>query len=294
MDLSIIIINYNTKQFIRKCLDSLLPSGLNNLNSEIIVIDNYSSDVSADSIIRDFPKIKFIFNTMNLGFSRACNQGIREAKGRYIFILNPDTELSGGSLEVMVRFMDEHPGCGIAGPKLLTKDGKTEFSCRSFPTYSTAFFNRYSLLTRMFPRSKYADRYLLASQLHNSIQEIDWVSGAAMVIRRDCLNQIGKFDESFFMYCEDIDICQRAKLKGWKVFYYPHLMFTHFIGGSIRNISHLTVIWHHQSIWHYYKKYLRANFLWDTFFFLATLTRAIFLSSLRLIGNSLILNNNKK
>jgi len=293
MDLSIIIVSYNSEEFISKCLNSF--SALNpDLDIEIIVVDNASQDASGDLIRKDFPGVRLISNSANLGYAKACNQGIKEAKGRYIFILNPDTELSRGSLEAIIRFMDENPRCGILGPKLLDKDGKIQFSCRAFPSYSTAFFNRYSLLTKIFPGSRYAQRYLKASWPHDSIQETDWVSGAAMLIRRDCLGQIGNFDERFFMYCEDIDMCQRARENGWQVFYYPYVEFTHFIAGSVKNTSHLTIIWHHQSIWRYYKKYLRANILCDAFFFVTTFTRAIFLSCFRLIGNSLTLHNNKK
>lgn len=286
MDLSIIIVSYNSKEFIKKCLNSLLASG-HNLTIKIIAVDNASQDGSIDLIRKDFPEIKIISNIRNLGYAKACNQGIEKAEGRYFFILNPDTKLSGGSLEGMVRFMDENPRCGILGPKLLDKNGKIQLSCRAFPSYSTAFFNRYSLLTKIFPRSRYAQRYLKASWSHDRIQETDWVSGAAMLIKRDCLDQIGNFDEGFFMYCEDIDICQRARKNGWLVIYYPYVEFTHFIGGSIKNTSHLTIIWHHRSIWRYYKKYLRANILWDTFFFIMTFTRAIFLSYLRFMGNAL-------
>ncbi len=293
MDLSIIIVTYNSKKFIQRCINSLLAS-LPNLAREIIVVDNASQDGSIDLVRKDFPEIKLISNIRNLGYAKACNQGIKEAKGRYIFILNPDTGLSEGSLEGMIKFMDEHHRYGILGPKLLDKDGKMQFSCRAFPSYSTAFFNRYSLLTKIFPKSKYAERYLKTSWPHDSIQETDWVSGAAMLIRKDCLNQIGNFDEDFFMYCEDIDICQRAKKNGWQVFYYPCLAFTHFIGGSIRNTSHLTIIWHHRSIWRYYKKYLKANIFWDAFFFVTTFTRAILLSCSRFIGNFLVLHKNRR
>lgn len=279
MDLSIIIISYNSKQFIQACLNSLLASA-SRLAGEIIVVDNASQDESADLIRTNFPKVKLICNSINLGYAKACNQGIKEAKGRYIFILNPDTELSRGSLEAVIRFMDEHPRCGILGPKLLDKDAKIQFSCRAFPSYSTAFFNRYSLLTKMFPRSKYADRYLKTNWQHDTVEEVDWVSGAAMMLRKDCLDDTGNFDEGFFMYCEDVDICKRAKDKGWQVIYYPYIEFMHFIAGSIRNTSHLTIIWHHRSIWRYYKKYLKANILWDAFFFVTTFTRAIFLSCL--------------
>ncbi len=277
MDLSIIIVSYNSKEFIPKCLNSL--SDLRHyLTMETIVVDNASKDGSSDLLKKDFPGIKLICNDRNLGYAKACNIGIREAKGRYVFILNPDTELSVGSFEEMIKFMDGHPRCGILGPRLSDKNGKTEFSCRSFPSYSAAFFSRHSLLTRIFPHSRYADNYLKTNCPHDTIQEVDWVSGAAMIIRKDCLADVGNFDEDFFMYCEDVDICKRAKDKGWQVFYYPRLVFTHIIGGIIKHTSPLAVIWHHQSMWHYYKKHLAVNILWDSVIFTAIFIRAIFLS----------------
>jgi len=250
---------------------------------EIIVVDNASGDGSTGLIRAGFPGVKIISNSRNLGYAKACNQGIKEAKGRYVFILNPDTELSGGSLEEVVRFMDENLHIGILGPKLLDKNGKTEFSCRAFPSYSAAFFSRHSLLTRMFPRGKYANRYLKTNCPHDVIQEVDWVSGAAMVISKDCLSRIGSFDEEFFMYCEDVDICRRAKMQGWQVFYYPPLALTHIIGGSIKYTSPLAVFRHHASMWRYFKKHCRINILWDGFIFLLIFLRALFLSCLRLI-----------
>lgn len=293
MDLSIIIVSYNSKQFIQGCISSLFNSAPH-LAWEIIVIDNASQDASADLVRKEFPEIKLISNLRNLGYAKACNLGIKEAKGRYFFILNPDTKLSAGSLEAMVRFMDENPRCGILGPKLLDGGGRAEFSCRAFPSYSAAFFNRYSLLTRIFPHSKYANRYLKTNCPHDTIIEVDWVSGAAMLIRKECLNQAGNFDEGFFMYCEDVDLCKRAKDKGWQVLYYPSLELTHIIGGSIRRTSPLAIIWHHQSMWRYYKKHLKVNILWDAFIFALISTRAVFLYFLGLMGNLLSLSKNRK
>lgn len=283
MDLSIVIISYNSKEFIKRCLNSLLNSGAN-LEIETIVVDNGSQDGSVELLRADFAQVKLIQNEKNLGYPKACNRGIKEAKGRYIFILNSDTELSNGSLHRMIEFMDGNPRCGILGPKLLDEDGKIQLSCRSFPSYSTAFFNRYSLLTKYFPRSKYADKYLMTNSRHNAIQEVDWVSGAAMVFSRACLDRIGIFDENFFIYCEDVDICRRAKNNGWQVFYYPKLCFTHFIGGTLKRTSFRSIFWHHKSIWHYYKKHLKVNIVWDALVFAGVFMRFIFQSYLNLIS----------
>ncbi len=293
MDVSVVIVTYNCQAFIGRCINSLLVSRAH-LDLEIIVVDNASDDTTAELLRTYFPNIKVIQNKINLGFTKANNQGIKEAKGRFIFILNPDTELFGGSLEEMIIFLDRNSTCGILGPKLLDKDGKIQLSCRAFPSYSAAFFNRYSLLTRMFPRSKYADRYLKTNWPHDTIQEVDWVSGAAMVIRKECLEEIGSFDEGFFIYCEDTDICKRARDKGWKVFYYPGLYFTHFVGGTLKRTSFLAILWHHQSIWHYYKKHLKVNILWDAFIFAVIFMRAVFFGCVCLMSNLMVLKNNKK
>ena len=293
MDISVVIVTHNCETFIKQCIGSLLFSG-SHPDMEIIAVDNASGDKTVELLRTDFPNIKVIQNTKNLGFTKANNLGIKEAKGRYVFILNTDTEFLGGSLEEMIRFLDRNPGCGILGPKLLDNDGKIQLSCRAFPSYSAAFFNRYSLLTMIFPRSKYADIYLKANCSHDTIQQVDWVSGAAMVIRKECFLDIGNFDEEFFMYCEDIDICKRAKDKGWKVFYYPRLYFTHFIGGTLKRTSFSSILWHHQSIWHYYKKHFKTNILWRSFVFSVIAMRAILLSGAGLIRNLRVLNKNKK
>ncbi len=284
MDLSIVIVTYNCQAFIKQCINSILNSRFH-LNLEIIAVDNASGDGTVDLIKKDFPDVKIIQNIKNLGFTKANNQGIKQARGRYIFILNSDTELFQGSLNEMVKFMDENSQSGILGPKLLDEDGKIQYSCRAFPSYSTVFFNRYSLLTKIFLRSKYAVRYLKTTWRHDTIQEVDWVSAAAVVIRKKCLEEIGNFDEGFFIYCEDIDICKRAKAKGWQVIYYPSLCFTHLVGASLSHISLASIIWHHQSIWHYYKKHLKVNFLWDSFVFFVICLRFIFMSFLGMLKN---------
>lgn len=275
IDLSVIIVTHNSQPFIKRCIDLFIHRGLS-LASEIIVVDNFSQDATVDLIKKDFPNVKLIQNTSNLGFAKAANQGIRQARGRYIFLLNPDTELFEGSLEKMIEYMDGNSRCGILGPKLLDPDGKTQLSCRSFPSHSTALFNRYSLLTRIFPRSKYADRYLKTTWQHNIICDVDWVSGAAMVIKKECLEDIGDFDEGFFMYCEDVDICKRARDKNWRVIYYPPVRIIHFMGGSIKYVPRSAVIWHHRSMWYYYKKYFKVNTLWNMLVFIFIFMRAAF------------------
>jgi len=293
MDISVVIVTRNCEVFIKRCIESLSFSS-SRLGLEIIVVDNASTDKTIGLLRTGFPSVKIIQNAKNLGFTKANNQGIKEAKGRYVFILNPDTELLGGSLEEMIKFLDRNTRCGILGPKLLDRDGKIQLSCRVFPSYSTAFFNRYSFLTKMFPHSKYADRYLKTNWPHDTIQEVDWVSGAAMVIKRECLLDVGGFDEGFFIYCEDTDICKRAKDKGWKVLYYPQLYFSHFVGGTLKHTSLSAIFWHNQSMWHYYKKHFKANILWDALVFTVIVMRAILLSCIGLIRNLSVLNKNKK
>lgn len=275
IDVSIVVISYNSKEFIAECLNSFLGRS-SGLGSEIIVVDNGSQDASVEFVRENFPAVNIVALPGNRGYAKAVNLGIDSAKGRYIFILNSDAVFFSGSLRGTIGFMDSVPEAGIAGPQLLNIDGTVQLSCRSFPTYSAAFFNRYSLLTRLFPGSKFADKYLKTQWSHDAIRQVDWVSGAAMLIKKECLKDIGGFDEDFFMYCEDVDICQRAKERGWKVYYYPDLKIAHSIGASTRKEQARAVIWHHQSIWFYYKKHFKRHILWDPIIFLGIFVRAVY------------------
>jgi len=252
VDLSVVIVNWNTCEELRKCLRSVMEAGYD--GTETIVVDNASFDKSVEMVRREFPWVRLIQNSENLGFARACNRGIEASRGRYIFLLNSDTEVEKGAFPALVRFGDENPDVGIFGPKVLNPDGSLQCSCRRFPTLKAALF-RYTPLGRLFPRNPYTSEYRLADWDHSHPRDVDWVSGAAMVVRREMLDAIGAFDAGFFMYCEDVDLGYRAKQADWRVAYYPGASVTHVIGRSSDRNANAMIVEFHRSMYHFFKKH---------------------------------------
>ncbi len=262
MDISIIIVSYNGCGHLRRTLASLQahkPAA----ESETIVVDNDSRDGSADMVASEFPDVRLLRMPRNLGFAAGANRGAREATGEGIVLLNPDTEIEVDPFTPMLAYMKEHAEAGIVAPRLLNPDGSLQLSCRSFPSFSTALFNRYSLLTRLFPRNRYSRQYLLSNWQHDSVREVDWASGACLMIRRSLFEQIGLLDEGYFMYIEDVDLSQRVHRAGLEVVYLPQASVVHHIGQSSRTLASRSILARHRSMWHYYKKYLRKNVAMD-------------------------------
>lgn len=253
MDLSIIIVTWNVKEDVVRCLRSL-PEARGELRLEVWVVDNGSSDGSVEAVRRQFPQVHLIANPQNLGFARANNQALRQARGRYILLLNPDTVVHEGALERMVRFMDRHPQVGVLGPQLLNPDGSLQYSCRRFPSLGAMLF-RGTWLGDLVPRTRFEQEYLMADWPHDEPREVDWVSGAAMVVRRAALREVGPLDERFFMYCEDMDWCARFWERGWKVMYFPGAQVTHFLGRSSRQRSRRAILEFHRSMFLYFQKH---------------------------------------
>jgi GT2 family glycosyltransferase len=273
--ISILIVNYKSEKFLVPCLSSI-RFNRDNINYEGIIIDN-GSDSDIQKLIQKFPLFKLIKNDKNFGFSFAVNQGIKSSNGKYIFLLNPDTVIGNQSITKLIAFLDENPDVGIVGVKVFDKDGKTvQLSCRSFPSFNTVLFNRYSLMTKLFPKNKWSVKYLLANWDHSYLREVDWVSGCCMVLRREMLNQIGLLDTRFFMYNEDVDICLRAKKNQWRVFYFPEFDVKHHIGGSSNLLKKQMIIERHRSIWRFYKKHYRRNFVLYFLIFTIILIRALY------------------
>ncbi len=262
MDLSIIIVSYNGREHLRRCLQSLAAHGPK-AKHEVIVVDNASQDGSPEMVAEGFPEVRLLRLAKNVGFAAGANRGLREAAGEAIVFLNPDSELGDDAFGPMLAYLRSHPDVGILGPKLLDGDGSLQLSCRRFPTFSVALFNRYSLLTRLFPRNPFSARYLLTDWDHNAVAETDWVSGACLMARRSLFEEIGPLDEGYFMYIEDVDLCQRAHRAGHKVVYFPEVALIHHIGRSSSRLPSRSIVERHRSMWHYYKKYLRRGWLLD-------------------------------
>ena len=236
MKLSVIIVNYNVKHFLEQCLHSVLKAS-KNLSHEIFVVDNNSVDGSAQLIREKFSDVHFIANTENVGFSKANNQAIKLAKGEYILFLNPDTVVEEDTFEKVISFMDANQAAGGVGVKMI--DGKGIFlpeSKRGLPTPWVAFCKMFGL-SKLFPKSKKFSRYHLSYLNENKIHEIDVLAGAFMFVRKSVLDKVGLFDETFFMYGEDIDLSYRIQLGGYKNYYYPETTIIHYKGESTKKGS---------------------------------------------------------
>ena len=229
--LSISIVNWNTKDILRNCLKSIYES-THKISYEVFVIDNSSSDGSPEMVENEFPRVRLIENKENLGFAKANNQVIRLSNGRYILLLNSDTIVLDGALDKMVEFMNGHPDAGAAGCKLLDSDGSLQKSINKFPSLFHQCWGK-SLLPTIFPKIKVS--YVIDEpHFYSRIQEVDWVTGAFLILSRHAVNQIGFLDERFFMYGEDTDLCWRIKKGGWKVYFYPETKVVHLGGVSVK------------------------------------------------------------
>ena len=276
-DLSIIIVNYKAKTLLRECLDSIYHS-TTNLCFEIWLIDNASRDNTAKWAREYFPEVKLIENRWNSGFSKAVNQGIGKSQGKYLLLLNPDTKMADDGMDQILKFMEENPEVGICGPKMIDEKSKLLYSCRSFPNYYTSISSSQSLLNRFFPQNLLSKRYLLKGLDRAEVREVDWVSGSCLFARRKMLEEIGLLDENYFMFCEDVDLCLRAKKGGWKVFYFPLLTIVHQIGGSTSLNPLRAKLEHHRSVYYFFKKHYRPNRILRFLVFSGLLLRLLFLA----------------
>ncbi len=262
LDISLVIINSNGKGLLKACLDSL-PVACEGITWEAVVVDNGSTDGSVEMMRREYPDTPFVANRDNRGFTRANNQGLAIARGRYLVLLNNDTEAKPDSFAAAVRYLDEHKDIGAAGLKLLNTDGTRQLSCRRFPSFQQALFNRYSLLTRLFPNNAYSRSYLMTDldEDENAVRDVDWVSGACLIFRRSLYDRIGPLDERYWMYSEDVDYCLRVWKAGLRVSYVPVGAVFHHIGQDTGNYPFKLMIERHRSMYRFYKKHYSRELL---------------------------------
>ena len=229
-DLSIIIVSYNTRLALRDCLKSL-EDAARGLHAEVLVVDNASRDGSAEMVRRQFPRVRLCAMERNLGFAAACNVALALFQGRYALLLNPDTLVGPGALGAMTAFMDAHPKCACLGPRLIGADGCCQPSARGDHTLLDHLF-ALAALTMRFPRSRLFGRFYLSFWDGSTERQVDWVCGAAMMIRREAIDRVGLLDGGYFLYYEEADFCRRARAKGWKVWYSPAAEIVHLSGLS--------------------------------------------------------------
>lgn len=252
-DLSITICSWNTIDDLRACLQSLRDAK-DEAYFEVIVVDNGSSDGSAEMTKSEFPEFRLLAQKVNLGFTGGHNLAIEQSKGKIITLLNSDTVVHPEAIGKMHRFMTDHPDVGIAGPKLLNPDGSLQYSCRRFPNPIASAF-RNTILGKIFPNVKFTRDYLMQDWDHAETREVDWVSGAALFARREFVEKVGPLDNNLFMYCEDVDWCKRAWDAGFKVMYHPDAVITHAIGRSTDKVANKMIVRFHRSMFRYYKKH---------------------------------------
>ncbi len=279
-DLSVTICSWNTIHDLRACLASLRECQ-DEGNFEVVVVDNASSDGSADMVAEEFPEFRLLRQTSNLGFTGGHNLAISQRRGRDVALLNSDTVVHKGAIRTLTAYFAEHPEAGIIGPKLLNPDGSLQFSCRRFPNPVAAAF-RNTVLGRLFPNNRYVRDYLMQDWPHEQPRDVDWLSGAALFARGEVVDKVGVLDDSLFMFCEDVDWCKRTWQAGWKVVYVPQAVVTHAIGRSTDQVANKMIIRFHRSMFRYYLKHdVRSAFvLWRPFLALA----ALMALSLRALG----------
>ncbi|MBI1807852.1 MAG: glycosyltransferase family 2 protein [Ignavibacteria bacterium] len=227
-DLSVIIVNYNTRGLLRNCLESLFKNG-EEIYYEVIIVDNDSSDGSREMITRDFPTARLICNSENSGFAKANNVGLEAATAEFILLLNSDTVITAGNLSSSISYMHTQPDVGILGSKVLNPDGTIQQSARDFPTLWTLFLETF-FLYKILPHSGLFRNPWITDT--DKEQDVDVVKGAYFLTRRKLIDEIGALDERFFLYSEEQDWCLRAKRSGWRVVYLPSIATYHHDGGS--------------------------------------------------------------
>ncbi|MDX1415724.1 MAG: glycosyltransferase family 2 protein [Candidatus Promineifilaceae bacterium] len=229
IDLSIITVSWNVCQLLRDCLQSVEDQRYN-LNLEMIVVDAGSSDGSPAMVRKDFPWVKLIESAENLGFPRGNNMGIRHAQGRHILLLNPDTLILEDALSKMVKFLDQYIGIGGLGAQLLNADLTVQSSRRRFPTFWTALFES-TWLQDVAPK-KLMQTYYAQDLANDEINDVDWVTGACLMVPKRVIDHVGLLDEAYFMYSEELDWCRRIKEAGWRIVYFPEAKIVHYVGKS--------------------------------------------------------------
>lgn len=251
IDLSVIILTYNVRDLTVSCVRSLLADISHSpKNIEVLVADNGSTDDTVEVLRRDFPTVKLILNGTNLGFSRGNNEGLKAAKGRYLLLLNSDTEVYDNALNTLIEFMDAHPEAGACGPQLLNQDGSLQPSGRELPTLWSVFTG----MTHLYRLWK-TDFYLERGRDYNKVKRVGEVSGAALLVRKTVYDQVGGFDPNLFIYYEDVDWCKRIADAGYAIYYVPDAKIMHLWQRITRVVSERSYQASQDSLRYYFKKH---------------------------------------
>jgi GT2 family glycosyltransferase len=254
--LSIIIVTWNSEEFIKSCLESVFNSKVSS-DFETIVIDNASRDRTVKTIQEFFPQVKLISNHKNSGYARGNNQGIEIARGKYILLLNPDVEMKENCLQLMLDFIEKHTDIDGLGPQLLNLNGTIQPSCREFPDFSILLWE-ISGLSFLFPKSKIFGRWRMGYFDFQSPREVDQPMGSCLLLRRKILEKIGILDERFPIFFNDVDLCYRMKKNGGRLYFYPEAKAFHYKGGSTEKVKPKMILSAHLSFYRFIFKYKKG------------------------------------
>jgi N-acetylglucosaminyl-diphospho-decaprenol L-rhamnosyltransferase len=248
---SVVVVNYNSGEYLERCLDSI-QTAAGTATVDIVVVDNASTDRSPDAA-RSRPAVRSIRNEANRGFAAAANQGIAATSAQYVLLLNPDAEITGGMLAALVKVAEEQPRIGAIGALVRNPDGTLQPSARKVPTLGEAL--GHAFVGPFAPDNRWSRAYTMADWDRDSERPVQWVSGSAMLLRRAAFDAVGGFDEGYFMYVEDVDLCTRLRRAGWEVLFSPELEVVHETGVSSRARFRRLAFEHSRSIYRYFSKH---------------------------------------
>jgi hypothetical protein len=259
-DASVVVVSFNTRDLLRECLQDLYQQ--QGVSFETWVVDNASRDGSADMVEAEFPVVRLMREKVNLGFAAANNVAFPRARGRYVVLLNSDAFLKPGALALAVSLMDAHPSTGAGGGRLVGRDGSWQPAARMFPSLLNDFLTLTGLAAK-YSRSRFFGRadHTWCDPLQAA--SVDWIPGAFLIIRADALARVGYFDEQFFLYYEEVDLCRRLRAAGYEVSYWPEIVVVHLGGESSKTVEHLAMsragaqlsLWRMRAEFLYYRKY---------------------------------------
>lgn len=261
MDLSVVVVSWNTRALLSKCLTTLkseLDSLGPNFQSEVFLIDNNSADGSAEMAAAEHPWVNLTANKENLGFAKANNQAFRVAKGRLVLLLNPDTEVQPGAIAVLIDFIDSHPDAAIVAPQLLNSDGSVQRSCREFPTFMGMVYELIGL-SKIFPDNQTFGRYKMLDFNHDTERQVDQPEGACLLVRRSVMDKVGMLDEGFFMLFEEVDWCYRIIEAGYQIWFTPRAQVIHHYGQSIKQVKVRMILSSHRGLYRFWHKHYRQG-----------------------------------
>ena len=278
-DLAVVVVNHNAGEFLRRCMRSL-GSATGDASLEVVIVDNASVDGSPDAAVSESGDARIIRNRANRGFAAAANQGIAATSSPFVLLLNPDAEIVGGTLASFVKVARERPKAGAIGALVRNPNGSIQPSARRVPRLGEAL--GHAFLGPLVPSNPFTRSYTMAGWDRASERQVEWVSGSAMLLRRQALEQVGLFDEGYFMYVEDVDLCTRLRRAGWQVLFSPELEVIHEIGVSTRGQRGRMAFAHSDSIYRYFSKFRAGGYgvVLKPFVRVALWLRALLMSAL--------------